>query len=37
MIDKIKTVAVTMTITAVAWTCLAIHFYRTGKKDEEII
>jgi len=37
MIDKIKTVAVTMTITAVAWTCLAIHFYKAAKKDEEII
>ena len=37
MIDKIKTVAVTMTITAVAWTCLAIHFYRTAGQEEEII
>ena len=29
---KIKTAAMTVGITAFAWTYLAIHFYRTSKK-----
>ena len=35
MRKKIKTAAKTMGIAAFAWTYLAIHFYRTGRKNKK--
>ena len=35
MRKKIKTAAKTASFVALVWTCLAIHFYKTGKKNKK--
>ena len=35
MRKKIKTIAKTASFVALVWTCLAIHFYKTGKKNKK--
>ena len=37
MRKKIKTAVKTSALVALVWACLAIHFYKTGRKNQQII